>query len=225
MNIATTSYFPSQLLSKIAFRKVSTTCLFSLILLFNVLHIQPVQSQNVDIDLLRDINLHRNKSLDGTLKAITNTAVPFTFGAPVVMYGIGLIEGDSAIKQKAIYIGASVISSAVLTTILKKAVNRPRPFVTYPDIEKLSDGGSGSFPSGHTSSAFSLATSLSLAYPKWYVIAPSLVWAGAVGYSRMDLGVHYPSDVLAGAALGAGSAWLCYIVNKKLNVRKHKHAH
>ncbi len=69
-------------------------------------------------------------------KAITNTAVPITFAAPVVMYGVGLLESDSALKQKAIYIGASVVASGVLTTILKKAVNRPRPFVTYPDIEK-----------------------------------------------------------------------------------------
>ncbi len=80
------------------------------------------------------------------------------------------------------------------------------------------------FPSGHTSLAFAIATSLSLKYPKWYVIAPSYVWACSVGYSRMNLGVHYPSDVLAGAVLGAGSAFLTYKLNewfwKKQNNKK-----
>lgn len=89
---------------------------------------------------------------------------------------------------------------------MKYGFNRKRPFVTYPDlITKKSEAGSPSFPSGHTSQAFATATSLSLAYPKWYVIAPSLLWAGAVGYSRMELGVHYPSDVLVGALIGIGS--------------------
>ncbi|ULT24063.1 phosphatase PAP2 family protein [Sphingobacterium sp. E70] len=45
---------------------------------------------------------------------------------------------------------------------------------------------------------------MSRAYSKWYVVAPSLLWAGSVGYSRMYLGVHYPTDVLAGAVLGLG---------------------
>ena len=70
-----------------------------------------------------------------------------------------------------------------------------------------------SFPSGHTSLAFTTATALSLKYPKWYIIAPSYLWASSVGYSRMNLGVHYPSDVVAGALLGAGSAYVTYIVN------------
>lgn len=68
---------------------------------------------------------------------------------------------------------------------------------------------------------FALATSLSLSYPKWYIIVPSYAWAGSVGYSRMDLGVHYPSDVLAGAVIGAGSAWLTYYINKKLIIKSH----
>jgi undecaprenyl-diphosphatase len=104
---------------------------------------------------------------------------------------------------------------------MKYSINRTRPFITYPDIMKKSGAASPSFPSGHTSGAFATATSVSLAYPKWYVIVPMFSWAGAVGYSRMDLGVHYPSDVLAGALVGAGSAWLTYYVNKKLINKAH----
>ena len=100
---------------------------------------------------------------------------------------------------------------------MKYAINRPRPFESYPyEIEKLASAGSPSFPSGHTSEAFSTATSLSLAFPKWYVITPAFLWASAVGYSRMDLGVHYPSDVIMGAVVGSGSAFLTDYINNKL---------
>ena len=74
-----------------------------------------------------------------------------------------------------------------------------------------------SFPSGHTASAFALATSLCIKYPKWYVIAPSALWACSVGVSRMNEGLHYPSDVLAGAAIGAGCAIVNIYVNRWLN--------
>jgi membrane-associated phospholipid phosphatase len=191
-------------------------CLATILLIFSSFDAN-VYSQNRDIDLLRKINLDRNKSLDGTYTFITNTAGPVSFGTPVLMCGIGLFKHDSILIRNSIYIGSSVVISAILTTVLKYAVNRPRPFVTYPDIEKVGKGGSPSFPSGHTSEVFALATSVSLSYPKWYVIAPSFAWAGAVGYSRMDLGVHYPSDVIAGAILGAGCAWVTFMVNKKLN--------
>lgn len=179
-------------------------------------------SQNIDINVLRDINLNRNRQLDGVFKGITNSAAPVAIGTPIILYGISLLEKDSVNRQKAIFIGVSVISATAIATILKYAVNRPRPFITYPYLEKLSDGGSPSFPSGHTSDAFVLATSVSMAYPKWYVIAPSFLWAGAVGYSRMDLGVHYPSDVLAGALLGTASAYLCYKANEWIHLNKKK---
>ena len=81
-------------------------------------------------------------------------------------------------------------------------------------LDQQAKAGSWSFPSGHTSSAFALATSLSIVYPKWYVIVPSYLWASSVGYSRMHLGVHYPSDVLAGALVGTGSAFLSHALNK-----------
>jgi membrane-associated phospholipid phosphatase len=179
-------------------------------------------SQNVDIDLLRDINHNRNKNLDGFFRAATNSASPVAFGTPVILYGVGLLKKDADIKKNALYIGASVVTSSVAATIMKYSVKRTRPFITYPDIEKVTSGGSYSFPSGHTSDAFSLATSVTLAYPKWYIIVPAFAWAGTVGYSRMDLGVHYPSDVMMGAITGAGSAYLCYKAQRWLNKKRRK---
>jgi membrane-associated phospholipid phosphatase len=172
-------------------------------------------AQNLDIDLLRKINLERNTALDPTFKFVTNSVAPIGLGAPLIVTSIGLIQKDNTLKNKGYYIGATLLSSAIITTTLKFTIDRDRPFVTYPDIQKLTGGGSPSFPSGHTSEAFATATSLSLAFPKWYVIAPSMLWASAAGYSRMHLGVHYPSDVLVGALIGSGSAWLCHELNKR----------
>jgi len=173
-------------------------------------------SQNADIDLLRKINLNRNKNLDGTFKFITVQAGTVAFGTPIVVIGAGFLMNDSATKVKGYIVGASLIVASGISTAMKFSFNRKRPFETYPDIEKMTSGGSPSFPSGHTSMAFSTATSLSLVYPKWYVIAPSFLWASSVGYSRMHLGVHYPSDVAVGALVGAGSSFLCYKAQKWL---------
>jgi membrane-associated phospholipid phosphatase len=172
-------------------------------------------AQNLDIDLLRKINLERNTTLDPTFKFVTNSVAPIGLGAPLLVTSIGFIQHDKSLKNKGYYIGATLLTSTIITTTLKFTIDRDRPFVTYPDIQKLTGGGSPSFPSGHTSEAFATATSLSLAFPKWYVIAPSMLWASAAGYSRMHLGVHYPSDVLVGALIGSGSAWLCHELNKR----------
>ncbi len=181
-----------------------------------------VCSQNLDIRILRQINEHRNVHLDGTFTRITNSVSPISIAAPILVFGTGLIAGDQELKQNGLVIGASFLVTTVVATTLKHTINRARPFETYPDIQKLTSGGSSSFPSGHTSDAFSTATSLSLAFPKWYVIAPSFTYATLVGYSRMHLGVHYPSDVLAGAIVGAGSAFLCYQAQKWINHRNRK---
>ena len=179
-------------------------------------------SQNLDTRILLQINEHRNVHLDGTFKTMSNSVSPISIGAPILIFGTGLIEKDQELKQKGLMIGASFLATTIFATALKHAVNRARPFETYPAIQKLSAGGSSSFPSGHTSDAFSTATSLSLTFPKWYVIAPSYTYAALVGYSRMHLGVHYPSDVLAGAVVGAGSAFLCYKAQKWINHRNRK---
>jgi membrane-associated phospholipid phosphatase len=172
--------------------------------------------QNIDIQTLRNINLNRNTNLDPSFRAMSNSVAPIVVATPLAIYGLGMLKKDSTQKRDAIYIGATVFTSVILSNVLKYSVNRTRPFDKYPDIEDAIKVHSPSFPSGHTSQSFSLATSLSLTYPKWYVIVPSYLWAGTVAYSRMDLGVHYPSDVLIGAVIGSGSAFLCYKINKLL---------
>lgn len=179
-------------------------------------------AQNSDIDLLKKINLNRNPNLESTMIGITNSAIPVSVGTPIIIYAVGLIEKDSIAKKKAIFIGESLVASSFISLALKSITKRDRPYETYPEIENVTEESSYSFPSAHTSSAFATATSLSMAYPKWYVIAPSFLWAGAVGYSRLYLGVHYPTDVLAGAIVGSGSAFLCYKLNKWINKKKKK---
>jgi membrane-associated phospholipid phosphatase len=189
---------------------------------FFLLSVFIASSQNIDIDILNKINSNRNVTLDPTFKAITNTAVPLSIATPVVLYSIGLIKKDSLIKQKALIVGETFLASAFITLASKKIIKRERPYLRYAQLEPVVFENSYSMPSGHTSTAFATATSLSLAYPKWYVIAPSFIWAGSVGYSRMHLGVHYPSDVLVGALVGSGSAYLTSKANQWLNKNRKK---
>lgn len=184
--------------------------------------VSTINAQNVDIDVLKKININRNTSLDGTFNSISQTAVPISVATPILIYTLGMINNDSVAKQKALFIGETFLASAFITVVSKKIIKTDRPYDTYPMIQPVVSEASYSMPSGHTSTAFATATSLSLAYPKWYVVAPSFVWAGAIGYSRMHLGVHYPSDVLAGALVGSGSAYLTYKANQWINKKRKK---
>lgn len=181
-----------------------------------------VKAQSIDIDLLRRINLGRSQSLDNSFLAITNSAEPVALAVPVGLFVAGWIKKDSSLKCNAIQIVGALAVSTALTEGLKYVIKRPRPYVTYPDIQHKAAEGSPSFPSGHSAVAFTIATSLSLNYPKWYVIAPSYLWAATVAYSRMDLGVHYPSDVLVGMLIGAGSSYLCYKGQQWLDRKRGK---
>lgn len=177
-------------------------------------------AQNTDIKLLRKINLERNTNFDQTFLVITHSFAPVALALPATLATIGLIKNDSLLKQNALMITGSLVGSTIVMVGMKYGIGRDRPFITYADLENLTIAGGPAFPSGHTSVAFSTATSITLAYPKWYVYVPAFLWAGSVGYSRMHIGVHYPSDVFVGAIIGSGSAILSSYLTKKIQLKR-----
>ena len=170
--------------------------------------------QNADINLLKSINQSSSAFKNDYSNVISKSVTPVTIAAPVSLFVAGWATHNKKLQLDAAYFAGGYILSAIVTHGTKRIVERDRPFVTYSFIEKRDAGGGYSFPSGHTSSAFQSATALSILYPKWYVIVPSYLWASSVGWARMYQGVHYPSDVLIGAIVGAGSAWVAYKVRK-----------
>jgi membrane-associated phospholipid phosphatase len=193
-----------------------------LLISFFCFNSENASAQNFDINLLKSININRNKELDPFFKATSNSVYPIMAIAPSAFFVHGLIKKDSLTLQDGIEIGVSIALTVAVSAGLKYAINRPRPYIEYPNIDNIATENSPSFPSGHTSTAFSVATSVSLCYPKWYVIAPMYLWAGSVGYSRMHLGVHYPSDVFVGAIIGSGCAYLSCKANQWIRKRSPK---
>lgn len=166
----------------------------------------PSALQQWDDRVMIDLANSRTPGQTGFMRFISNTNQYVDIGVPAGLLAGGLIGHDQQMRQNAVYVATSSAISGVLTMAIKHIVKRPRPFVQNINIVPVYRASGYSFPSGHSSSSFTTATSLSIAYPKWYVIAPSFLWAGAVAYSRMYLGVHYPTDVATGTLLGAGTA-------------------
>lgn len=176
-----------------------------------------LRAQNLDVDILKRIN-PSNGQYSGVMKGFSNTTYAIGAGVPIGLTLAGIVSGDTRLRNSGLRIAESVLVSAAITEIAKRGASRDRPSFTYKGVIHAYRPGNDdkSLPSGHTSLAFSMATGLTLEFKKWYIAVPAYAWAASVGYSRMYLGAHYPSDVMAGALVGAGSAFATRWLNKKL---------
>lgn len=190
----------------------------ALLTLFISITVSCVYAQNWDINTLHKINNWDGKFIRNYNRTISRTEPYIAVSVPTSMLVLALVNNNKALLEDAIYTSTSVVGTFAITYGMKYLINRKRPYDRYPEkVYAYSHESSPSFPSGHTATAFALATSLCIKYPKWYIIAPTAVWACSVGISRMNEGVHYPSDVIAGAVIGAGCAVLNIYVNRWLN--------
>jgi len=187
-------------------------CLFSLMPFFGC-------TQNLDINLLKSINQAGSNFKDDYSKAVSNSVKVYSLAAPTGIFVTGLLKHDKKLQKDGAFMMAGFIGSTIITQGMKRIIKRDRPYHTYTFIVKRAEADGYSLPSGHTSSAFYTSTYLCILFPKWYVIVPASLYAVSAGYARMYQGVHYPTDVFAGAVLGAGSAWLWQKASKWLSKR------
>ena len=163
-----------------------------------------------DIELLRRINPDADEKTDGFFKAISNmTALgAVATGIPTILYVWGLYKGDVYWQHVGLRMGFAFVVNLSITYMVKVLTHRRRPYIKYPDLNEKALENTPSFPSGHSSVAFQTATSLAIAFGCWQIGVPAYLWASTIVYSRLYLGVHYPSDVLGGILLGMSTAWL-----------------
>ena len=193
--------------------------LFLALSILAFLVVNTLQAQSLtEVNTLRRINPDNPNSAVWT--NLSSTSKYISVGVPFGYFVAGLIHNNKDLKQKAVYTAATILLNTATTTLLKNVVKRERPYNVYTGIFPDKLESDYSFPSGHTSSAFATATSLAITTKKWYVALPAYAWSAGVGYSRIYLGQHYPSDVLMGALVGTSSALICHWATKQLAKRK-----
>jgi undecaprenyl-diphosphatase len=164
----------------------------------------------MDLSLLRPLNrlFAAHDWLEDPLVAYAN-ASEIVFLALLIAAFV-LVRGDVAARlatRRAVAAaGLSAALGLAVAAVLSRLVDRARPFVAHPHAVHVfsvhaADPG---FPSDHATAAFAIATAILLRSRRWGAIA--LIAALVLAVTRVAMGIHYPTDVLAGAALGALSA-------------------
>jgi undecaprenyl-diphosphatase len=176
----------------------------------------------IDISLLRLIHNNRVVTLDGVLYFISLSTSFVSIGIILTLLILSLRKRSAILRVVFYKMLAVLILAAIVSFSLKNLIIRERPFKTYPDIEKLSAAGSSSFPSGHTLEAFAMAVALSLLVRERKYFIPVFIWAFLVAYSRIALGVHYPSDVVGGMIMGTLVGWLAPVLFNSFKSQKKK---
>lgn len=180
------------------FKSIGSKHIILIILIALLTYGHTVFAGNLDEQLFSLINDDLNSQyLDQPMLIITHLGDPLTQG---LVAGGFYLAGE---KDTAYLLTSALAKVAWTTTALKSISQRPRPGVTNPNVNFVGDyqiKNNRSFPSGHTTGAFAVATVLSEQYPQY---TPHFyTYSTLVGISRIYCGVHYPTDVLAGAVLG-----------------------
>jgi len=181
-------------------------------------------AQNLDLRILEAVNPRHPTSQ--YWQYTSTSAYVFSGIATVTPFIYGVASGNREAQYQSYQVMIAMGLDIIAQEALKITFNRERPGDRYPNLVFPSSPAHGkSFPSGHTSLVFNTAAELTIQYKKWYIAVPAYLWAGSVGYSRLYLGKHYPTDVVGGAATGIGTAYLSTWLNHELFKSYYKHEH
>ncbi|WP_406357666.1 bifunctional phosphatase PAP2/diacylglycerol kinase family protein [Streptomyces sp. NBC_00658] len=161
----------------------------------------------LDLRLFRRVAAARFPAADPALRRLSHAADHgrLWFGAAA---GLAFVGGRTARRAALRGTGSLVLASLTVNTVIKWSTRRPRPLLDHvPRIRHLGrQPHTTSFPSGHSASAAAFATGVALESTGYGALV--VPFAASVAFSRVYVGVHYPGDVLAGMAIGAGAAAL-----------------
>jgi undecaprenyl-diphosphatase len=162
----------------------------------------------LDYQLFHSVNdlAARHDSAEDAMKVYVQ-ASEFVFAAGLVAL---FIAGGQRLRRAAVSAGVTAGLALLVAHFLASAIDRARPFVDHPNAHLfISHGRDPGFPSDHATGAFAIAFALVLRDRVTGIIALVLAFVLSVG--RVALGVHYPSDVFAGAVLGLLAALVLWI--------------
>jgi undecaprenyl-diphosphatase len=162
--------------------------------------------QHLDRRLMKRSSETRSPALDRALIAITRAASYSRLWLAIAA-ALAIFDGERGRRAAGRGLVAIAIAAGIANGPAKLLVHRRRPSSrSHPAL--IRTPRSTSFPSGHSAAAFAFVTGACAELP---VLAPALVpLAGAVAYSRVHTGVHYPSDVAVGVGIGIGSGLLVW---------------
>jgi undecaprenyl-diphosphatase len=169
-----------------------------------------------DLDAVQDVASDRSAPLT-TLAHIASTAGSAFVLVPITLIICGLLWQRGA-RSTALFIAISFAGATAISSLDKILVGRPRPPVRH--LEAVT---SGSFPSGHTTEATAFCAALLLTFlatrpRRGLAVLAAIVAAAAVAavaFSRIYLGVHYPTDIAGGLVLGGGWTVIVYALLSK----------
>ncbi|MEX1140237.1 MAG: phosphatase PAP2 family protein [Bacteroidota bacterium] len=174
------------------------------------------QPSDIDTRLFRVINNGQNPDRVGFFEYLDHSSLP-SFGAiPLGFIVVGAAAENRSAVNAGIMSAAGQAMAFGVTFAIKEVVARRRPFEALQDVKVKHEWSAlgNSFPSGHSSQAFAIATVISLTYRDAAVTIPFFLWAGAIGYGRVYLGVHYPGDVLGGMVIGIAGGFAAWGLRK-----------
>jgi len=178
------------------------------------------EPKNIDVKLFRTINNSRSGLINSVIPYTDKSLLPVSIVLPIALFTFSRIIDRYYDENSAILLALSELTATTITYSLKNIVKRERPFRTLNNVYhnwKRPETDRFSFPSGHTTTSFALATSLTLRYPdKPILISCLYFYATVVSLGRIYLGLHYPSDILGGIAVGTGSAFLIHALRKDI---------
>jgi undecaprenyl-diphosphatase len=167
---------------------------------------------SLEQEAMRSLAAGRTEPLISTARVVTWAGSAFVL-VPLAV-GCALLLARAGMRREALAVAISLGGAMLIADVVKLLTSRPRP-----SVEHLQVVGGSSFPSAHTmqASAFWLALALTLQARAvrrrvlWLAVGGAVLVALIVAWSRVYLGVHYPSDVVAGLALGWG--WALFVTH------------